>query len=52
MQEDQRAKGIMILIEFKDTVGLQNFTNEMEKRNINGLLDEEKVQIIKKGPCK
>ena len=38
MQEDQKAKGIMILIEFKDTVGLQNFTNEMEKRNINGLL--------------
>jgi len=27
MQEDQKAKGIMILIEFKDTVGLQNFTN-------------------------
>ena len=38
IQEDQKAKGIMILIEFKDTVGLQNFTNEMEKRNINGLL--------------
>jgi len=27
MQEDQKAKGIMILIEFKNTVGLQNFTN-------------------------
>ncbi|MCK5836516.1 MAG: hypothetical protein KAH09_04565 [Desulfobacula sp.] len=38
MQKDQKAKGIMILIEFKNTVGLQNFTNEMEKRNINGLL--------------
>jgi hypothetical protein len=38
MQEEQKAKGIMILIEFKDMVGLQNFTNEMEKRNINGLL--------------
>jgi len=38
MQEDQKAKGIMILIEFKDMVGLKTFTNEMEKRNINGLL--------------
>ncbi len=32
MQEDQIAKGIMILIEFKDTVGLQNSTNEMGKK--------------------
>ena len=33
-----KAKGIMILIEYKDTVGLANFMNEMEKRNIHGLL--------------
>ena len=28
----------MLLIEYKDTVGLSNFVNEMEKRNIHGLL--------------
>jgi len=28
----------MTLIEFKDTIGLSNFVNEMEKRNIYGLL--------------
>jgi len=33
-----KTKGIMILIEYKDTVGLANFVNEMEKRNIHGLL--------------
>ena len=33
-----KAKGIMILIEYKDTIGLVNFVNEMEKRNIFGLL--------------
>ena len=33
-----KAKGIMLLIEYKDTVGLANFLNEMEKRNIHGLL--------------
>jgi hypothetical protein len=37
MQAKQKAKGIMVLIEFKDMVGLQNFTNEMKKRNITGL---------------
>lgn len=34
----QKAKGIMVLIEFKDTVGLKQFTNSMEERNIEGLL--------------
>ena len=33
-----KAKGIMILIEYKDTIGLANFVNEIEKRNISGLL--------------
>ncbi len=36
--DDQKAKGIMVLIEFKDTVGLKNFTDEMQKRDIKGLL--------------
>lgn len=31
-------QGIMFLIEYKDTVGLSNFVNEMDKRNISGLL--------------
>ncbi len=33
-----KAKAIMILIEYKDTVGLANFVNEMKQRNIPGLL--------------
>ena len=37
-KKNQKAKGIMILIEFKDTIGLKNLANEMEKRKINGLL--------------
>lgn len=36
--EQKKAKGIMILIEFKDTVGLKHFTNLMNRRNIKGLL--------------
>ncbi len=36
--EGIKAKGIMLLIEYKDTVGLSNFVNEMDKRNIHGLL--------------
>lgn len=35
---EKKAKGIMLLIEYKDTIGLANFVNEMEKRNIPGLL--------------
>jgi len=35
---ETKAKGIMLLIEYKDTIGLSNFVNEMEKRNIPGLL--------------
>lgn len=35
---ETKAKAIMLLIEYKDTVGLANFVNEMEKRNIYGLL--------------
>lgn len=35
---NQKAKGMMILIEFKDTIGLKNFTNSMKKRDIKGLL--------------
>jgi len=34
----EKTKGIMLLIEYKDTVGLSNFVNEMEKRDIYGLL--------------
>lgn len=33
-----KAEGMMILIEYKDTIGLVNFVNEMHKRNIPGLL--------------
>ena len=35
---ETKAKGIMLLIEYKDTIGLSNFVNELEKRNIPGLL--------------
>lgn len=35
---NEKVKGIMTLIEFKNTVGLSNFVNEMEKRDIYGLL--------------
>jgi len=34
----EKVKGIMLLIEYKDTVGLANFVNEMKKRDIQGLL--------------
>jgi len=37
-QPKEKAKAIMILIEYKDTVGLANFVNEMKQRNIPGLL--------------
>lgn len=36
--EKIKNKGIMLLIEYKDTIGLSNFVNEMDKRNITGLL--------------
>jgi len=36
--QEKVPEGIMILIEYQDTVGLANFVNEMEKRNIYGLL--------------
>jgi hypothetical protein len=36
--KETKTKGIMLLIEYKDTVGLSNFVNEMDKRNIHGLL--------------
>jgi len=35
---EDNPQSLMILIEYKDTVGLINFVNEMEKRNIPGLL--------------
>lgn len=38
LEKDQKTKGMMILIEFKDMVGLDNLTREMEKRDIKGLL--------------
>ncbi len=41
IQEGERqtkAKGIMVLIEFKDTIGLKQFASSMKERNINGLL--------------
>jgi len=37
-EEEKIPKGTMILIEYKDTVGLVNFVNEMYKRDIPGLL--------------
>ena len=40
IEEEMKTKtqGIMILIEYKDTIGLSNFVNEMYKRDIHGLL--------------
>mgnify|MGYP001182343327 CR=1 FL=1 len=32
------AQGLMILIEYRDTVGLVNFVNEMQQRGVTGLL--------------
>ncbi|MDD3156455.1 MAG: hypothetical protein PHP14_03570 [Candidatus Pacebacteria bacterium] len=42
----EKTKGIMILIEYKDTIGLANFVNEMQKRDIYSLLqvDSEFVE--------
>lgn len=37
-QVGAKPKGIMILIEYKDTIGLVNFVNELHKRKIPGLL--------------
>ncbi len=37
-QKEIKPQAIMILIEYKDTVGLVNFVNELNKRNISGLL--------------
>ena len=34
----EKVSGMMILIEYKDTVGLVNFVNELHKRNIPGVL--------------
>jgi hypothetical protein len=34
----EKPIGIMLLIEYKDTVGLTNLVNQMDKRNITGLL--------------
>jgi hypothetical protein len=34
----EKVKGMMILIEYKDTVGLVNYVNEMQKRSIPGVL--------------
>jgi len=36
--ETDPALGLMILIEYRDTVGLVNFVNEMDQRGITGLL--------------
>ncbi len=35
---EEKIRGMMILIEYKDTVGLVNFVNELHKRNISGVL--------------
>ena len=34
----KNPEGIMFLIEYKDTIGLSNFVNEMKQRDVNGLL--------------
>ena len=36
--EEEKPMGTMFMIEYQDTVGLSNFVNEMEKREIHGLL--------------
>ena len=36
--KQEKTTGMMILIEYKDTVGLVNFVNELQKRNIPGVL--------------
>ncbi len=52
--EPSKPQAIMILIEYKDTVGLVNFVNELHRRNIPGLLHvsgdfvEENCDTIKK----
>ena len=38
IETGEKAQAIMILIEFQNTLGLSNFVNEMEKRDIKGLL--------------
>ncbi|KPK78847.1 MAG: hypothetical protein AMJ89_00230 [candidate division Zixibacteria bacterium SM23_73] len=37
-EPEVKTKGIMILIEYKDMIGLGNFVNEMHKRGVWGLL--------------
>ncbi len=37
-QEQEKTSGIMIMIEYKDTVGLVNFVNELQKRDIKSML--------------
>lgn len=37
-QSIDKPKGIMILIEYKDIIGLSNFVGQMKERNIHGLL--------------
>jgi len=34
----EKPKGLMLMIEFEDTVGLNNFVYQMNERNIPGLL--------------
>ncbi len=38
IEKVEKPLGLMMLIEYKDTVGLLNFVNEMDKRNIHGML--------------
>jgi hypothetical protein len=53
-EQSQKPKGMMILIEYTDMVGLSNFVNEMYKRNITGVFYtgpefvEENCEDIKK----
>ena len=52
--ETVQARGIMLLIEYKDTEGLVNFVNDLYERNIYSLLSaspdfvEENCDVIKK----
>ena len=54
IQEEEKTEAIMLLIEFENTVGLENFAYEMKERDIPGLLDvksffvEENCEVLKK----
>jgi tryptophan synthase alpha subunit len=53
IEESSTKEGLMLLIEFEDTAGLENFVSEMHDRDIPGLLvvsyefAEEHADVLK-----